>query len=350
MTVLVTGGTGFIGSHQVAALAEAGESFVIVDDGSNSDHSHVLDHLTELTGHRPVSHRFNIRDTARLAAVIRRHSVDEVIHFAAMKDLRESVARPTAYYQNNLEGLTSVIEASDTAGVRKLVFSSSGSVYGDADQLPILEDAPHRPTNPYSMTKSIGERMLSDLCESDPSWSILALRYFNPAGAHPSTLIGESPTRRRTNLLPMLLDVAAGHQPSVDVFGDDFDTPDGTGVRDYVHVTDVAEAHVAGLRATRASSGFQALNIGRGEGVSVRQLVSAVETVTGRSVPMRMRERRPGDVAALVGSTDRANRCLRLKPPKDLLTIAADAWRWRLETDKPSSCWAKTSQPCRTAS
>lgn len=350
MTVLVTGGTGFIGSHQVVALAEAGESFVIVDDGSNSDHGHVLDHLAELTGHQPASHRFDVRDTARLTAAIRRHNVSEVIHFAAMKDLRESVERPTAYYQNNLEGLTSVVEACDITGVRRLVFSSSGSVYGDADQLPIPEDAPHRPTNPYSMTKSIGERMLADLCASDSSWSILALRYFNPAGAHPSTLIGESPTRRRTNLLPMLLDVAAGHRPSIDVFGDDFDTPDGTGVRDYVHVTDVADAHVAGLEETRTSSGFQALNIGRGEGISVRQLIGAVETVTGRPVPMRMRMRRPGDVASLVGSTGQANALLQLSAPKDLMTIVDDAWRWHLETENPASCWSEAGHVCRLAS
>lgn len=349
MTVLVTGGTGFIGSHQVAALAEAGESFVIVDDGSNSDFNHIIERLTELTGHRPANHRFDVRNTARLAAVIRRHRVQEVIHFAAMKDLRESVHDPTVYYRNNLDALTSLIEACGT-DVRRLVFSSSGSVYGDAEQLPIPEDAPHRPTNPYSVTKSIGERMLADLCVSDPSWSILSLRYFNPAGAHPSALIGESPTRRRTSLLPTLLDVAAGREPFISVFGDDFDTPDGTGVRDYVHVTDVADAHVEGLRVTRESTGFQALNIGRGEGVSVRDLINAVETVSGRPVPMRVRERRPGDVPALVGSTERAQVSLRLNPPKDLLTIVADAWRWHLAANKPTACPAHAMHSHRAVS
>lgn len=347
MTVLVTGGTGYIGSHQVAALAEAGENVVIVDNGSNSNVEHVLDHLALLLGTRPACETFDATDTSRLVQVMTDYEVTDVIHFAAMKDLRESVEIPLAYYQNNLGVLHSVIEACNTVDVRRLVFSSSGSVYGDAQQLPIPEHAPLCPTNPYSSTKSISESILADICQADDRWSVLALRYFNPAGAHSSGLIGEAPTRRRTNLMLTLLDVATGHLDSVDVMGDDFDTPDGTGVRDYVHVMDVAEAHVAGLHHLRRSTGFEAVNIGRGVGVSVRELIAAVEAVTGRTITYQVQDRRPGDVAALVGSTERAASLLDLPAPRDLETIVADAWRWHLETTAPTSCWNEPTQPSR---
>lgn len=349
MTVLVTGGTGYIGSHQVAALVEAGERVVVIDDGSNSDVEHVLDHLSLLLGSRPTCESFDLTDTSRLARVIEDHDVQEVIHFAAMKDLRESVEIPLVYYRNNLGALTSVVEACDAASVRRLVFSSSGSVYGNAQQLPIPEDAPRRPTNPYSATKSIGEQMLADVCEADSRWSVLALRYFNPAGAHPSALIGEAPTRRRSNLMLTLLDVATCGLDAVDIMGDDFDTPDGTGVRDYVHVLDVVDAHIAGLRHLRRHTGFDAVNIGRGVGVSVRDLIAAVESVSGRTIPFRVRDRRPGDVAALVGSTERASLLFDLPDPRNLETIVADAWRWHLETSAASSCWMHERNGCLAA-
>jgi UDP-glucose 4-epimerase len=328
MRVLVTGGTGFIGSHQVVALAAAGHEPVVVDDLSNSS-ERVLGRLEQLTGGSVPFSRVDLRDRDGLRRAFEQHQPEAVIHFAARKHVPESVEQPFIYYDVNLGGLLSLIEVMDQTGVRTLVFSSSGSVYGNATRLPIPEDEPHRPTNPYSTTKSMGERILTDLCVAESSWSVMALRYFNPAGAHPSGLIGEDPTGRVSNLLPVLMHIAVGALPELVINGDDFDTPDGTGVRDYVHVMDVADAHVRALDALTGRLGFSALNIGRGEGVSVLQVVEAVEAVTGLSIPRRFGPRRPGDVAALYADTTEAVRVLGFERYADLHQICADAWRWQ---------------------
>ena len=328
MTVLVTGGTGFVGSATVVALIEAGHRVHVVDDLSNSSDA-VLDRIEQVTGTRPGFTMLDVRDRAGLRAVMVEQDISSIIHFAAFKHVGESVQRPFEYYDNNLGGLTAVVDVARATGVRTLVFSSSGSVYGDADRLPIPESAPHRPTNPYSTTKSVSEQILRELCHVDPGWAVMALRYFNPAGAHPSGLIGEDPTGLLSNLLPVCLHVAVGNLPELTILGDDFDTVDGTGVRDYVHVSDVARAHVVALERLRGGGGFSAYNIGRGEGVSVLEVVAAVERASGRRVPVVRGRRRPGDVAALYADTARAAVDLGLTRYQDLDAICADAWRWQ---------------------
>jgi UDP-glucose 4-epimerase len=331
--VLVTGGTGYIGSHQVVVLLDAGHDVHVVDDLSNSS-IEVVDRIAALTGRRPGFSPLDLRRHDELLDVLRHVEPQCIIHFAASKHVGESMASPLDYYDNNLRSLLGLLTAARTAGVRKIVYSSSGSVYGNATRMPIPEDEPHRPTNPYSASKSIGERMLEDLCRADAEWRVVALRYFNPAGAHPSGLIGEDPTGALSNLLPVLMHVAVGNLSGVTIFGDDFDTPDGFGVRDYVHVDDVARAHLAALHVLDESTGFRAFNIGRGQGVSVLELIRTVERVTGRPIPRTIGPRRPGDVAALYADTRRAATELGLDRYADLETICADAWRWQVNNPK----------------
>lgn len=326
--MLVTGGTGFVGSATVVALIEAGHRVHVVDDLSNSSDA-VLDRIEQVTGTRPGFTLLDVRDRAGLRGVMVERDISSIVHFAAFKHVGESMQRPLEYYDNNLGGLAAVVDVARAVGVRTLVFSSSGSVYGDADRLPIPESAPHRPTNPYSTTKSVSEQILRDLCRVDADWAVMALRYFNPAGAHPSGLIGEDPTGLLSNLLPVCLHVAVGNLRELTILGDDFDTIDGTGVRDYVHVSDVARAHVVALERLRAGGGFSAYNIGRGEGVSVLQVVAAVERASGRRVPVVRGRRRPGDVAALYADTSRAAVDLGLTTYQDLDAICTDAWRWQ---------------------
>jgi UDP-glucose 4-epimerase len=328
MHVLVTGGCGFIGSHQAVALLESGHDVTIVDDLSNSSAA-VLERITKITGRSATFVETNVRDTQAVTAVMSEAQVDSIIHFAAFKHVRESMERPVDYFANNIEGLTSVLHAATESGVRRMVFSSSGSIYGDADVLPIPETAEPRPTNPYSRTKAFGERICSDLCVADPSFSITALRYFNPAGAHSSGHIGEDPTGLLSNLLPILMHVAVGNLAEVSIFGDDFDTPDGTGVRDYVHVMDVAESHLTALEKMAGDDGFNTYNIGRGEGISVLQLIDAVEQATGVSIKRTVKDRGAGDVAALYGDTRLAAEELGFSNYRTLEEICADAWRWQ---------------------
>lgn len=328
MHVLVTGGCGFIGSHQAVALLEAGHDVTIVDDLSNSNAA-VLERITKITSRTATFVECDVRDTASLTDLMTESGVDSVIHFAAFKHVRESMQKPIEYFANNIEGLTSVLQAAEESGVRKIVFSSSGSIYGDADTLPIPETAEPRPTNPYSRTKAFGERICEDLCSSDPSFSITALRYFNPAGAHPSGEIGEDPTGLLSNLLPILMHVAVGNLDEVAIFGDDFDTPDGTGVRDYVHVMDVAESHLTALEQMGGGDGFRTYNIGRGDGVSVLQLIEAVEKVSGVSIKRTVKDRGAGDVAALYGDTRLAAQELGFSNYRTLEEICTDAWRWQ---------------------
>ncbi|MEZ5374911.1 MAG: UDP-glucose 4-epimerase GalE [Acidimicrobiales bacterium] len=326
MRIALTGGTGFIGSHQAVTLISAGHDVVIVDDGSNSDACKVGDRIGRIAGICPPIEVFDVRDTTRLTDVLRAFGAEAVIHLAGSKHVRESVERPSHYFRNNIDGLASVVEAAGAVGAFRLVFSSSGSVYGHADRCPIPESAAHRPTNPYALTKSVGEQMLRDVTHSDPRWSITALRYFNPAGGHPSGLLGDDPVGAAANLLPRVLQVALGMQSEVEILGDDWATNDGTAERDYVHVLDVADAHVRAL-TQRAACGFEAFNIGRGVGVSVLELVEMCRRITGHPIPTRVVQRRPGDVATLVADTTSARSTLGIDCARDLEHICTDAWR-----------------------
>ena len=312
---MVTGGCGFIGSHQAVNLLDAGHEVVIVDDLSNSSDS-VLERIAALAGRAPGFHHLDVRDTAAMAGLLRRHGVDAIIHFAGRKHVAESVAEPLGYFDVNVAGLLSVLNAADQVGVRRLIFSSSGSVYGHAPVFPIPETVEPAPTNPYSLSKATCERLLASLCQADPRWSVVALRYFNPAGAHPSGLIGEESTIV-SNIVPVVMAVAAGDRPELVLHGVDLPTPDGTAVRDYIHVVDVAEAHRRALGlllddGTGTGTGYEVLNIGRGVGVSLREVIAATEAVIGRRLAVLSGEPRPGDVPALYGDTTLATKRLGL--------------------------------------
>ncbi len=337
-TVLLTGGCGFIGSHQAVVLLESGHDVVLVDDLSNA-RADVVDRIEAIAGRRPRFIELDVRRTDAMADVIGDHGVGAIIHFAGLKHVRESMERSIDYFDVNLAGLTSVVRAAERCGVRRLIFSSSGSIYGTAGALvggaPIVEETMPNPTNPYSHSKWICEQVLERICGVEAGWSVIALRYFNPAGAHPSAMLGEDPTNLISNLVPVLMEAAAGAIDAVPIFGADFDTPDGTALRDYVHVMDVARAHAAALTAVDTAGGFEALNIGRGEGVSVRQLITAAEVAVGRPLAVDVQPRRAGDVPSLVAATDRARKRLDLDDYLPVETILADAWRFRQRRDRP---------------
>ncbi len=334
MRVLVTGGTGFVGSHQVVGLLDHDYQVCIIDNLTNSLPA-VLDRIEELTGQRPGFHRIDVRDTEAVRQVIEQFRPDAVMHFAGMKHVGESTTIPREYYDANVGGLLSLLKAAGPTPLRRLVFSSSGSVYGETTDLPIVESHPHHPSNPYSSTKSMAERILADLCRTDEGWSAVALRYFNPAGAHPSGRLGEWCLGPPSNLLPRLIEAAIGPDGVVEIHGDDFDTGDGTGVRDYVHVSDVARAHLAALdrmdHPDFSPDRFEAVNIGRGLGVSVLELIEAVEQASGRTLTRRVGPRRPGDVSALYGDTTLAAKRLGMTDYRPLDEICVDAWRFRID-------------------
>jgi UDP-glucose 4-epimerase len=328
MRVLLTGGCGFIGSHQAVVLLEAGHDVVIVDDLSNS-RANVVERIEEVAGAEIELAVLDVCNTAAMVEVMTAMSCEVIIHFAGMKHVAESMERPVEYLNTNVAGLTSVMRAAELAGVRKLIFSSSGSIYGATPTVPIPEDAPIAPSNPYSRSKAICEEVLATICAVDDGWSVMALRYFNPAGAHQSGVLGEDPTHLRTNIVPALMDVAVGQQTSLTINGTGFDTIDGSCVRDYIHVMDVAVAHARALDAIEGTTGFRALNIGRGEGVSVRQLIAAAEHALGVSIPFVEGPPRPGDVPALVADTTASRAQLGSIEYRDIETIFTDAWRFR---------------------
>jgi UDP-glucose 4-epimerase len=327
MNVLVTGGCGYIGSHQVVALIDAGHSVVVLDDLSRSS-ADVISRIESVTGLAPPLVDADVRHTAAVTDTLKRFGIDAIIHFAGFKSVPESTKIPIDYYDNNVGGLLSLLRAAAANDVHDIVFSSSASVYGETDQLPIVEDHPHHPSNPYSVTKSVCERILSDLCHSDDRWAVAALRYFNPAGAHPSGLLGEDPVGPASNLVPALTRAALKATPVATVTGTDFDTPDGTGVRDYVHVMDVAATHLRALEVLSEHRGFLALNIGRGAGVSVLDMVAAIERASGREFTVDALPRRPGDVSALYGDTSKSKQLLGPIEYRNLAEICEDAWRW----------------------
>lgn len=327
--VLVTGGAGYIGSHTCLALLQAGHDVAVVDNLCNGS-ALALSRVERLAG-RPLLgfHRIDVRDEAALGRVFAAERFDAVIHFAALKAVGESVSQPLAYYANNIGGLTSLCAAMQHAGVHRMVFSSSATVYGDPASVPIDESCPLQATNPYGRTKLIGEDMLRDLCSADARWHVVLLRYFNPVGAHESGEIGEDPTGIPNNLMPYVARVAVGRLPRLQVFGDDYPTPDGTGVRDYIHVMDLALGHVRALERMDALPGVTCLNLGTGRGYSVLEAVAAFERASGRPVPYEIVARRPGDVAACWANPARAQAVLGWHAGRDLEQMCRDAWRWQ---------------------
>lgn len=328
MNILLTGGAGYIGSHTYLALLEAGLNPVILDDFSNSNPK-VLERLERICGKRTACERGSVADAQWVQQVIRRNHIEAVIHFAAFKAVGESVEQPLKYYDNNVGGMIRLLQAMDATDCRTLVFSSSATVYGDPLTVPITEDFPRNHTNPYGHTKLVIEDMLSALQKSDARWKVAVLRYFNPVGAHPSGLIGEDPRGTPNNLMPYVAQVAVGRRPYLHVYGNDYPTPDGTGVRDYIHVQDLALGHLRALQSLTAKGHSFAVNVGTGHGYSVLDVVRAFEKASGKSVPYQFAARRAGDVAQCYASTALANGLLGWRAQRGLDVMCSDTWRWQ---------------------
>ncbi len=328
MRVLVCGGAGYIGSHTCVVLAERGHEVTIADNFRNSSPV-VLERLAQLIGRAPDARNVDVRDTAALAALFAEQRFDAVLHFAALKSVGESCEQPLAYFDNNISGTISLLRAMREAGVGRLVFSSSATVYGDPQTVPIDEDAPLSSTNPYGRTKLVMEQLIGDVCAVDPGLRAISLRYFNPVGAHPSGLIGEAPSGVPNNLMPYICQVAIGKRERLQIFGGDWPTVDGTGVRDYIHVMDLARAHAHALEAMEGVRGHLPLNLGAGRGISVLQLLRAFEAASGRGIPYRIVERRAGDVAEVYADPARAGRLLGWRTELDVDAMCRDAWRWQ---------------------
>jgi UDP-glucose 4-epimerase len=326
MRVLVTGGAGYIGSHTVIEMLAAGMDVTIIDNLCNSKAS-VLDRIEAVAGRRPEFVEADVRDQAALRAALA--GCTAVIHFAGLKAVGESVAMPLAYYDNNVSGSIALFQAMADVGVRTLVFSSSATVYGDPASVPIREDFPLSATNPYGRSKLMIEEVLRDLAKADDSWRIALLRYFNPVGAHVSGTLGEDPNGIPNNLMPFVAQVAVGKLPQLAVFGNDYPTPDGTGVRDYIHVVDLALGHLAALRALRANTGVTTVNLGTGQGYSVLDMVRAFEQASGRPVPYRIAPRRPGDIAQCYADPTLAKQLLGWRAERGIEAMCVDTWRWQ---------------------
>ncbi|MEO0438611.1 MAG: UDP-glucose 4-epimerase GalE [Pseudomonadota bacterium] len=328
--VLLTGGAGYIGSHAYVAFLQANCEVVLLDNFSNSSTA-VLERLARITGEEPKVHTVDIRDESALTKVLVGEKPDAVVHFAGLKAVGESVSRPVDYYENNVSGTVNLLKAMFTADVKNLVFSSSATVYGDPASVPITEDFPRSATNPYGRSKLIIEDILIDLVSSDPSWKVALLRYFNPVGAHESGLIGENPTGIPNNLMPYVSQVAVGQREKLSVFGGDYPTRDGTGVRDYIHVVDLAGGHVLALQALARWQGAKPLtvNLGTGAGSSVLELVAAFEQASNQKVAYEIVARRPGDVAECFADPSRAERLLGWRAKRDINAMCEDSWRWQ---------------------
>jgi UDP-glucose 4-epimerase len=324
--VLVTGGLGYIGSHTCTVLAAAGYRLVVVDNLSNSK-PEVLERLRKLTGAEIAFHKLDLRDRASIEGIL--SGIDSVVHFAGLKAVGESVEKPLLYYDNNVGGTIALLEAMAARGVRSLVFSSSATVYGDPERLPIPEDHRLAPTNPYGKSKLVIEHVLADHAAADARFRYAALRYFNPIGAHPSGRIGEDPRGIPNNLLPFVAQVAVQKLPALKVFGKDYKTADGTGVRDYIHVMDLARGHVAALKHLSRKKDSLTVNLGTGRGYSVLEVVKAFERASGRKVPVEFAARRPGDVAASYADASAASRKLGWKAKLGIDAMCRDVWRWQ---------------------
>lgn len=327
-TLLVTGGAGYIGSHACVELLLAGHEVVVADNLCNSRRE-VIGRIERITGRTVGFHECDVRDAAALRAIFRAHAIGGVLHFAGLKAVGESVERPLEYYDNNVCGTLTLCRAMADAGVRNLVFSSSATVYGDPDEVPVREGHPLRPTNPYGRCKAMVESILADLAHSDPAWKIALLRYFNPVGAHESGLIGEDPAGVPNNLMPYVAQVAVGRREALNVFGSDYPTPDGTGVRDYIHVVDLARGHLAALDKLDSTAGVLTVNLGTGRGYSVLEMVEAFRRASGRDIPYRIVARRPGDIAACYADPSLAGRLLGWHAERGIDEMCRDTWRWQ---------------------
>ncbi|HFU4229891.1 TPA: UDP-glucose 4-epimerase GalE [Streptococcus suis] len=328
MSILVTGGAGYIGSHTVVELIKLGKEVVIVDNLSNSSIL-VLDRIEEITGKRPTFYELDVADKVALRSVFEKESIEAAIHFAGYKAVGESVEKPVMYYENNIMSTLALVEVMAEFGVKKIVFSSSATVYGLNNPSPLVENMPTSATNPYGYTKVMLEQILRDLEVSDKEWSVALLRYFNPIGAHESGLIGEDPAGIPNNLMPFIAQVAVGKRAELSVFGNDYDTVDGTGVRDYIHVVDLALGHIKALEKISDTTGVYTYNLGSGQGTSVLELVQAFEKVNGVPVPYKIVDRRPGDVATCYANADKALAELNWKTEKTIEDMCRDTWNWQ---------------------
>ena len=328
MAIFITGGAGYIGSHTCVELLGKGEEIIVLDNFSNSS-PEALRRVGKITGRTFSIVTGDLRDKALLKRTFAEHRIESVIHFAGLKAVGESVQMPLAYYDNNVTGTIHLLETMREAGVRRLVFSSSATVYGDPQRLPLTEQHPLSATNPYGRTKLMIEEILRDLAASDPAWRIASLRYFNPVGAHESGLIGENPLGKPNNLMPFITQVAIGSRPMLSVFGGDYPTPDGTGVRDYIHVVDLASGHLAALDRLTHAAGIFAVNLGTGMGHSVLEMIRAFESVSGQSIAHQIVDRRPGDVASCFADVSLAGELLGWKSSRNLHQMCVDTWRWQ---------------------
>jgi UDP-glucose 4-epimerase len=328
MSILVTGGAGYIGSHTCLELLEAGYDVVVIDDLSNSRYE-AITQVEQLTGKKLTFYEASLLEKEKVADVFRKHSIEAVIHLAGLKAVGESVAMPLRYYHNNITGTLILCEVMAENNLKKIVFSSSATVYGVPTQVPLVETDPLHATNPYGRTKLMIEEILRDLVISDDTWSIALLRYFNPIGAHPSGEIGEDPNGIPNNLMPYITKVASGELPQLSVYGDDYDTIDGTGVRDYLHVVDLAKGHIKALEKVMKETGVDAYNLGTGKGYSVLELLAAFQEASGQHVPYQIVARRPGDIASCYASPVKAEAKLGWTATKGIEEMCRDAWRWQ---------------------
>lgn len=328
MAILITGGAGYIGSHTCVELLNRNEDIVVVDNLSNSSHES-LERVEKITGQKLDFYQIDLRDEAGMREIFKTHKIDSVVHFAALKAVGESVTMPLAYYDNNITGTLMLLSLMAEFGVKNIVYSSSATVYGDPARVPITEDFPLHPTNPYGWTKAMTEQILMDLQAADPAWNVILLRYFNPVGAHKSGTIGESPNGIPNNLMPFISQVAVGKLEELNVFGDDYPTDDGTGVRDYIHVVDLAKGHLAAIDTFSRNPGLQIYNLGTGQGYSVLELVRAFEKASGRKVPYKVVSRRPGDIASCFADPGKANRELGWQAELGIEEMCEDTWRWQ---------------------
>ncbi len=325
--ILITGGAGFIGSHACVEFLEAGFSIVVLDNLSNSKEESIR-RIEKITGKNVDFYKADMRDAQAVRKIFEEQKIDAVVHFAGLKAVGESVAKPLEYYENNIGGTFVLLQVMREFGCKTIVFSSSATVYGMNNPVPYVEDMPTSATNPYGYTKVMIEQILHDMCISDPEFHVVALRYFNPIGAHKSGLIGEDPNGIPNNLLPYIGQVAVGKLQQLAVFGDDYDTPDGTGVRDYIHVVDLAKGHVLAVNFAKEHNGFMPINLGTGQGVSVLEMVHAYEKACGKPINYRIADRRPGDIASSYANASRAKELLGWQAEETLETMCEDSWRF----------------------
>ena len=328
MGILVTGGAGYIGSHTCLALLEAGLEVIVIDNLSNGTEIS-LKRIQKLVGQSLTFHQVDLLDRAGLTAIFERHAIDSVVHFAAFKAVGESVTRPLTYYHNNITGTINLCQVMQEHNVKNLVFSSSATVYGNSTTVPVTEDFPLTAISPYGQTKLIGEQILKDLCHADSTWNVALLRYFNPVGAHESGQIGEDPNDIPSNLMPYVSQVAVGKLGQVRVFGGDYPTPDGTGIRDFIHVVDLADGHLRALKRLTENPGLVIYNLGTGRGYSVLEVIAAFERACGKKIPYQIVERREGDVVTSYADPSKAQRELGWTAERDIDDMCVDAWRWQ---------------------